>query len=558
MKRLIFLLSLMIALVLQVNAQDSRDIVKRNVTVNNDLKLMNLAYSDTAFLYVKADGTVDTLGITQIINIYQNHGVKLWTETTSGVLSPFTEANDLLNFGSGAIPGINGGAGIALPVTGAGFKVKSNGSGNGGNLAIDGGDGTGTGGKIYIAGGEGTTTEGDVILGVTISEGPASTRGRVLVGTPNRLDESLMLVFGDMSVYDTLHLKQKGIKFPDGTYQATAATGGGTSSSVWLQPSTTVYNEDQTATAFVFGSTEGFHTTGNTTRLFYDDNKASLYAGDGNGQWISDNSGYYNAVFGWQTKAKGNNSLVAGNNNNSQGDYSITTGNANTNYPNETAVFGSNNTANYSGAKSIVAGSMNVTDKSTTVLLGLGLRVSADNETAFGLYNLESTGAGGDRNMLLSVGNGTSTVARSNAFSLWKSGAAEFAGTILPGDTASYQNHKGTTPLPGSIGRNGDTLYVYQDDAWVMIATGSGGGSTGPEIRAGNSSFTYSGEPQGISFSSAIGTTGNSYSLQLSLYDNSTGYEMSYEITSRDANGFYIAPLENGTYRYEYTATEIN
>ncbi|MDD2323090.1 MAG: hypothetical protein PHQ69_05670, partial [Bacteroidales bacterium] len=79
-----------------------------------------------------------------------------------------------------------------------------------------------------------------------------------------------------------------------------------------------------------------------------------------------------------------------------------------------------------------------------------------------------------------------------------------------------------------------------------------------PEIRAGNSSFTYSGEAHGVLFSNDIGTTGNSYSLQLSLYDNSTGREMSYLISSRTASGFYITPLENGTYRYEYTATEIN
>lgn len=529
MKRLIFLLSLIMAIVLQVSAQDSRDIVKRNVTVNNELKLMNLADSDTAFLWVKADGTVDTLGITQIINIYENHGVKLWTETTSGVLSPFKEANDLLNLGSGVVPGINGGAGIALPISGAGFKIKSNGSGDGGNLAIDAGDGTDTGGKIYIAGGDGTTTEGDVILGVTISEGPASTRGRVLVGTPNRVDEALMLVYGDLSVYDTLRLQGKGIKFPDGTYQETAASG----SDIWTASDVTIFNTDQTKDIFLFGDEQSYSSliAPTASKMFFDRTRSSFYAGKimetGVVLWDLDNAGSNNAIFGSDNIIPGNYGMIAGFLNIITGNFSFT------------------------------VGSDNISEYDYNYELGQGLITYSDHEIALGKWNTFYVPDSLNRQRILSIGNGTNSRSESNALTIWKSGAAEITGTLQVGDTSIYHNEHQTTPLPGSIGREGDTLYVYQDNAWVRLATDSGGPSL-PEIRAGNSSFTYSGEAHGVLFSNDIGTTGNSYSLQLSLYDNSTGREMSYLISSRTASGFYITPLENGTYRYEYTATEIN
>ncbi|MDY0287173.1 MAG: hypothetical protein RBR21_13660, partial [Bacteroidales bacterium] len=313
-------------------------------------------------------------------------------------------------------------------------------------------------------------------------------------------------------------------------YQETAASGSG--SDIWTASDVTIFNTDQTKDIFLFGDELSYSSlVVPASKMFFDRTRGSFYAGKiqdpGFMKWNLDNAGSNNAIFGSDNIIPGNYGMVAGSGNRISGNYSF------------------------------MVGMNNSSDHNYNYQLGYYLSTYSDYEIALGKLNTSYVPSTFYQQRILSIGNGIDQGNKSNALTIWKSGAAEMTGTLQVGDTSIYNNEHQTTPLPGSIGREGDTLYVYQDNAWVRLATDSGGSSL-PEIRAGNSSFTYSGEAHGVLFSNDIGTTGNSYSLQLSLYDNSTGREMSYLISSRTASGFYIAPLENGTYRYEYTATEIN
>lgn len=145
-------------------------------------------------------------------------------------------------------------------------------------------------------------------------------------------------------------------------------------------------------------------------------------------------------AFGNNTTASGNNSVAGGFNSAATASYSVALGNNAIASGDNATALGSFNTASGSGA--FTAGDDNAASGILTATIGEALLGVAQNSMTLGRYN--DTIVGSSRNSwvatdpLLIVGNGSSNVARSNAFVIYKNGNGELNGSFVPAVGGAY------------------------------------------------------------------------------------------------------------------------
>ncbi|MEZ4794332.1 MAG: tail fiber domain-containing protein [Flavobacteriaceae bacterium] len=258
-----------------------------------------------------------------------------------------------------------------------------------------------------------------------------------------------------------------------------------------------------------FGSGATLALSGAGTRMFFYPRKAAFRAGNVTAtQWNDANIGDYSVAMGRSTIASGTYDVAIGFGSTASGTYSTAMGWANTASGAYSFSLGQNSTA--SGWSSTALGRVSTASGSQSMVFGHGLTVSGANsigignngtlsggnsitigndliapsgyEVAVGNYNTtyvpNSTTAIDNADRLFSVGNGTSTVARSNALSIYKDGTLNIndaynmpladgtAGQVMTSDGAgnvTFQNASGgdddwytagTTTAPTAITDN--------------------------------------------------------------------------------------------------------
>ena len=258
-----------------------------------------------------------------------------------------------------------------------------------------------------------------------------------------------------------------------------------------------------------FGSGATLALSGAGTRMFFYPRKAAFRAGNVTAtQWNDANIGDYSVAMGRSTIASGTYDVAIGFGSTASGTYSTAMGWANTASGAYSFSLGQNATA--SGWSSTALGRVSTASGSQSMVFGHGLTVSGANsigignngtlsggnsitigndliapsgyEVAVGNYNTtyvpNSTTAIDNADRLFSVGNGTSTVARSNALSIYKDGTLNIndaynmpladgtAGQVMTTDGAgnvTFQNTSGgdddwytagTTTAPTAITDN--------------------------------------------------------------------------------------------------------
>ncbi len=173
---------------------------------------------------------------------------------------------------------------------------------------------------------------------------------------------------------------------------------------------------------------------------------------------------------GYRNTASGINSFTGGSMCTASSDQAFAVGNTNTSSAINAFTSGGNNTANNANASAI--NSSNTASGQNSFASGLGNFAPSFSEHVAGIYG--TTYVPGNANALdstdraFNVGNGTSDVARSDAFSVYKNGNSVFGGTVR------LKNYTVAT-LP--IGVLGDTAIVTDATAPTYLGALVGGGA---------------------------------------------------------------------------------
>lgn len=211
-------------------------------------------------------------------------------------------------------------------------------------------------------------------------------------------------------------------------------------------------------------------------------------------------TGLGSVTFGAVNQGVGNYNLMAGFNNRIYGTATS-----------ETAMFGNSNSGT-SLYDCLVSGTANVlTDARDSTALGRGLLLSASSSAriVIGQYNADN-----ETNARLVVGNGTSTIARSNAFVVYQNGTAKVGGQLVV--TAStfptYLGNGSVANIAFSSGPNRSiSVNASSSGAGGNLTIQAGGPATaGPGNQAGGSLILSSGSATGsagseIEFRTAVG-----------------------------------------------------
>lgn len=188
-----------------------------------------------------------------------------------------------------------------------------------------------------------------------------------------------------------------------------------------------------------FGTGDAIEATGAGTRMFFNPKKAALRAGNVNGtQWDDASIGDYSVALGRSTTASGTNSTALGSGGTASGDFSTAIGSGASASAQHAVAIGAFTQANGTGSLATGSSTTATGDYSTAMGLtsiasgyastALGQETSAKSayEVAVGAFNTDytptSTTSFNANDRIFVVGNGTSSFARSNALTIYKSG----------------------------------------------------------------------------------------------------------------------------------------
>lgn len=165
--------------------------------------------------------------------------------------------------------------------------------------------------------------------------------------------------------------------------------------------------------------------SGAGVRMVWNPKRSAFRAGQvTSAQWDEANLGSHSAAFGLNNTASGIRSFATGSENTASGQFSVAMGFLNTSSGTFTMSMGSSNIS--TGSASIALGNSNTSSGNASFTAGQGNVAASYSEAVLGSFAASaiplSTTAVNINDRLLTIGNGTSTAARSNALVLMKSG----------------------------------------------------------------------------------------------------------------------------------------
>ena len=207
-------------------------------------------------------------------------------------------------------------------------------------------------------------------------------------------------------------------------------------------------------TSIVIGGGSIDNDAGTTeTKMFFSDGKAAFRVGTVSGtSWDDDNTGQSSFATGNNTTASGLGSVASGQGTVASGEYSTASGQ------------GSEAKGNHSSAS------------------GQGTIAEATYEVAVGSYNTDDAVAGDATDKAFSIGNGTGTGSRSNAFVVRKNGNTEITGVLTLGNY-DIPNAVGSENKILAVNSSGNLEFVDNTPAVLSDgATLSGDGTSGTAL----------------------------------------------------------------------------
>ena len=221
-----------------------------------------------------------------------------------------------------------------------------------------------------------------------------------------------------------------------------------------------IQGEDGLLVTGTLGSGADIEVSGVGTRMFFNPKKAAFRAGYVVGtDWDNANVGIYSVAIGRNTLASGSTSLAIGSGAVASGDVSVAIGENVSAGGNGSIAMGTEAIA--SGFYSTAMGTSTMASAYFSTALGLNTRARSFVETAIGGYNTTYTPASttgwnaADR--LFVVGNGTADNARSDAFTILKSGEMKL------GSKGTYFTNvqEGTVGAGSSAAVSKEVLIVF-------------------------------------------------------------------------------------------------
>lgn len=231
-----------------------------------------------------------------------------------------------------------------------------------------------------------------------------------------------------------------GIKFPDGTTQTTAYTGGGGNTldeaydegGLGAGRTITATNGEVTIAGtdgllitgnYNFGAS--ISATGSGSRLIYNPRKAAFRAGYASvTAWDDSNVGQYSTALGYAPIASGEGAVAMGFGSEATGDYSVSGGYATIASGANSTAFGAGDTA--SGSYATAMGYLTKATGNYSAAFGFNTHARSYGEVAIGLHNTDqapiSTTSYNSEDRLFSIGNGTNNASKSNAMVVLKNG----------------------------------------------------------------------------------------------------------------------------------------
>lgn len=220
----------------------------------------------------------------------------------------------------------------------------------------------------------------------------------------------------------------------------------------------------------LFGGTVNSGTipaTGAGVRMMWFPKKAAFRAGEAlDGIWDEGNTGYWSASFGQQTAASGSASFASGYGCSAVGNYATAMG-LSTYAPGANAMALGYST-NAAGETSLATGENTQANGKCSTSMGRNTNAAAYASVALGEYNVAAGTAGSPvaTDPVLVVGNGTSFMATSNAFTLLRNGNLTIAGTLT--QNSDLRLKRDVAPLTGVLGRIAGirgVSYEFKDTA---------------------------------------------------------------------------------------------
>lgn len=187
---------------------------------------------------------------------------------------------------------------------------------------------------------------------------------------------------------------------------------------------------------FVFGSSQlaDDNTTSNdNSRMFFDKSKRAFRAGEVNDdKWNEEYLGDYSIGLGYQAQASGYGSIAIGDNTIATSSGAIAIGTdalASQEYAISIGQY-----THASGLNSTAFGYATSAIGTNSTTMGNSTLAKGENEVAIGSFNTDYTPVGDDTDRAFVIGNGTSEVDQSDAFTVYKNGNALLEGNLSTND----------------------------------------------------------------------------------------------------------------------------
>ncbi len=333
----------------------------------------------------------------------------------------------------------------------------------------------------------------------------------------------------------------------------------------------TIDGEDGILVTGTLGSGESIAISGTGTRMFFNPRKAAFRAGRVTGaQWNDVNVGAYSSAFGRNTTASGENAMAFGELTDATGEsatafgnHSTASGFSATAFGNEnlasgsvstafgssaeatgqiSVAFGSNVTA--SGSQSVAFGFLNEATGNRSTAFGSGNAAAAYGETSLGLFSTTYTPASttgfNANDRLLTLGNGSTTVTRSNALTIYKSGLMNINDAYNMPLTDGTANQVMTTDGSGNVTFQDLPAFTNTDNQQIDVLNLNG---TNLEISLQDDGIAT----QTVDLSSLQDGTGTDNQQIDFLNLNGTNLEISLQDDGIATQTLDLSSLQDGT-----------